>query len=187
MAISSIDYFTNLYRSYYPALCFYALKIVDDRESVKDIVDEVFTKLIVLEKKFSETDNVRAWLYTATRNASFDYLKREKHAKERQFEFSVNEQPNDQYYDGELIRAELLSRILQEIKLLPGNAGKIIEMSFLKGMKNERIAMDLGLSEKTVRNLKSSGIAILKSRIPKDLFLSFLVIIAFSATEGNNF
>ena len=103
MAISSIDYFTDLYRSYYPALCFYALKIVDDRESAKDIVDEVFTKLIVLEKKFSESDNVRAWLYTATRNASFDYLKREKHAKERQFEFRLNEAPNDQQYDYEPI------------------------------------------------------------------------------------
>jgi len=187
MAISSIDYFTDLYRSYYPALCFYALKIVDDRESAKDIVDEVFTKLIVLEKKFSESDNVRAWLYTATRNASFDYLKREKHAKERQFEFSLNEAPSDQQYDYELIRSELMNIILQEIKLLPSNTGKVIEMSFLKGMKNELIALDLGLSEKTVRNLKSSGIAILKSRIPKDLFLSFLVIMSFSTSGVNNF
>ena len=180
MAIPSVDHFNYLYRTYYPALCFYALKIVNDQESAKDIVEEVFTKLITVKQEFTEADNVRAWLYMATRNSSFDYLRQDKHAKERQYEFSRNRQPEEPHYDYELIRTEMLSKILQEVKQLPGNSGKIIEMSFLKGMKNEQIALELGLSEKTVRNLKSSGLLALKSRVPSNLFLSFLLAVSSS-------
>ena len=184
MAIPSVDHFNYLYRTYYPALCFYALKIVDNQECAKDIVEEVFTKLIMVKQEFTEVDNVRAWLYTATRNASLDYLRKDKHAKERQFEFSLNRQPDEPHYDYELIRTEILNKILQEVKQLPGNSGKIIEMSFLKGMKNEQIAMELGLSEKTVRNLKSSGLLALKSRVPSNLFISFLLAIGSSETAS---
>ena len=175
MAIPSSAHFNHLYRSYYSALCFYALKIVNNQESARDIVEEVFTRLILTEKVFTEADNVRAWLYTATRNASLDYLKVERRAKERQFEYSRDANSDELNYDYELIRAEVLSKILQEVKRLPGNSGKIVEMSYFKGMKNEQIAEELGLSEKTVRNLKSLGLAALKARVPSDLFLSFLL------------
>lgn len=176
MAIPSEAHFNQLYRTYYQALCFFSLKMVGDAESAKDIVEEVFTKLILSKREFSESDNARAWLYTVTRNASLDFLKQDKHAKERQLEFSLSQEDKDTTYDYELLRTEVLRKILLEIKELPGHSGKIIEMSYFKGMKNEDIAVELGLSEKTVRNLKSTGIAILKSKIPLDLFLMFLLL-----------
>ncbi|NQX42305.1 RNA polymerase sigma-70 factor, ECF subfamily [Pedobacter steynii] len=175
MSIPSEEHFNNMYRTYFQALCFFSLKMVGDVETAKDVVEEVFTKLILSKREFNETDNARAWLYTAVRNASLDYLKQNKHAKERQFEFSLTWK-DEGSYDFELVRAEVLRKILVEIKELPGHSGKIIEMSYFEGMKNEDIAATLGLSEKTVRNLKSTGIATLKSKIPLDLFLMFLLL-----------
>jgi RNA polymerase sigma-70 factor (family 1) len=185
--MAAIDHFTQLYRTYYPALCFYSMKIVGDTESAKDIVEEVFTKLILSKRQFDETDNVRAWLYTATRNLSLDFLKKDQHAKERQLAFSLSQEANGLEYDYELVRAEVLNRVRLEIKDLPGHAGKIIEMSYFDGIKNEQIAAELGLSEKTVRNLKSSGIATLKARIPMDLFLIFLVLSTRGGDHTNYF
>lgn len=176
MAIPSESHFNQLYRTYYQALCFFSLKIVGDAENAKDIVEEVFTKLILTKREFGESDNARAWLYTSTRNASLDYLKQNKHAKERQFEFSLNQDNRENAYDYEMVRAEVLRKILLEINQLPGHSGKVIEMSYFRGMKNEDIAIELGLSEKTVRNLKSTGIRLLKSKIPLDIFLMFLLL-----------
>ena len=176
MSIPSEEHFNHLYRTYYQALCFFSLRMVGDAETAKDIVEEVFTKLILSKREFKEADNARAWLYTATRNASLDYLKKNKHAMERQFEFSLGQEDDGAAYDYELVRSEVLRKILQEIKELPGHSGRIIEMSYFEGMKNEDIATALGLSEKTVRNLKSTGIATLKSKIPLDLFLMFLLL-----------
>lgn len=185
--MASIDQFTHLYRTHYPALCFFSMKIVGDSESAKDIVEEVFTNLILSEKQYDETDNIKAWLYTCARNLSLNFLKKDKHAKERQLAFSSNQEEVDgSVHDYELIRAEVINRVLQEIKQLPGHSGKIIQMSYLDGMKNEQIASELGLSEKTVRNLKSSGLATLKVRIPTDLFLIF-ILLSTRAGDHNSF
>lgn len=184
MAIASEAYFTHLYQTYYQALCFFSLKMVGDVESAKDVVEEVFTKLILSKKEFTEPDNLRAWLYTATRNASLNCIKKDKHAKERQFEYSLGLEQGEGGKDYELMRIELLRKIWLELKALPGHSGKIIEMSYFRGMKNEAIAAELGLSEKTVRNLKSTGIATLKTKIPADLFLMLLVLAGMTGWRG---
>ena len=176
MALQPIESFNQLYRSYYAALCYFSLKIVGDSESARDIVEEVFVQLISSKREFTESDNLKAWLYTATRNASLNHLKKEKHLKERQFEFSIGQENEEPTFEYEMLRTEVFKKVLLEIKQLPGHSGKIIEMSYLGRMKNEQIALELGLSEKTVKNLKSSGLAMLKSRLPLDLFLTFVFL-----------
>lgn len=177
MAISSIKDFNKLYRSYYAALCYFSFKIVADADDARDIVEDVFAKLLVAKKEFTENDNMRAWLYTSTKHASLNFLKQEKHVKERQFEFTTQQATEEWVYDYENIRAEILKRVLDEIKKLPGHSGKIIELSYLSGMKNEQIAQQMGLSLKTVKNLKSIGLATLKTRIPSSLFLEFIMVV----------
>lgn len=146
MGIKSVKEFDLLYKSYYSALCYFAIKIVADRDSAEDIVDEVFAGLLTSKREFSESDNLKAWLYTATRNASLNHLKREQHIKEHQLQFSLKHEREESPYLFEMIRTEVFRNILLEIKKLPGHSGKIIEMSYFEGMKNDQIAELLGLS-----------------------------------------
>lgn len=170
-----IENFNTLYRTYYAALCYFSLKIVADADSAEDIVNEVFEELLKKRQKFTASDNLKAYLYTATKNASLDYLKKELHLKERQWKFNSNQLAEEPAYINEMIRAEVLRDILTEIHKLPGHSGRIIELSYFEGLKNDEIARQLNLSLQTVKNLKSLGLTTLKSRLSPDLFLLFLL------------
>jgi len=177
MGFLPIHDFNDLYRSHYAALCYFSLKIVGDKMIAEDVVEDVFVSLLNSKRAFSETDNLKSWLYTATKNTSLNYLKREQHLKERQLHFSSHQPDYESAYVYQMIRAEALNMILLEIKKLPGHSGKIIELSFLQGMKNDQIAKSLGLSEKTVKNLKSIGLAILKIQLPPEIYLFLLFLV----------
>lgn len=170
-----IEDFNNLYRTYYAALCYFSLKIVSDANSAEDIVDEVFEDLLKNFRKFTESDNLKSYLYTATRNASIDYLKKELHLKERQWKFSFNQAAEAPAYINEMIRAEVIRDIMIEIHKLPGHSGKIIELSYFEGLKNDQIAAELNISVQTVKNLKSIGLSTLKSRLSPELFIIFIL------------
>lgn len=91
MGLLSISNFNQLYCSYYAALCYFSLKIVGDKNTAEDVVEDVFVSLLNSKREFSETDNLKAWLYTATRNMSLNYLRKELHLKERQLHPNLSE------------------------------------------------------------------------------------------------
>ncbi|WP_316818568.1 RNA polymerase sigma-70 factor [Pedobacter nyackensis] len=176
MIITATHNFDDLYLSNYAALCYFSLKIVGDKNIAEDIVEEVFVNLLNSKKEFTEGDNLKAWLYTATRNASLNHLRQDKRSKERQFQFTASQPAEESAYIYEMIRSETLNLILLEIKKLPGHSGKIIELSYLKDMKNDEIAELMGLSVKTVKNLKSMGMATLKTHLSPDAYLLLLLL-----------
>lgn len=182
MTVIPIHNFNELYLNNYAALCYFSLKIVGDKNIAEDIVEEVFVSLLNSKKEFTETDNLKAWLYTSTRNASLNQLRQDKRSKERQFQFTASQPAEESAYIYEMIRTETLNLILLEIKKLPGHSGKIIEFSYLKGMKNDEIAEIMGLSVKTVKNLKSMGMATLKAHLSPD---AYLVLLFLSSTAVN--
>lgn len=175
--MKSMPDFNNLYRDYYAALCYFSLRIIGDTNSAEDIVEDVFANLLNSKREFTATDNLKAWLYTSTKNSSLNYLKQQKHKQERQFEFVLNLETEEPAHVYEMIKVEVLRGILLEIKKLPGHSGRIIELSYLEGMKNEKIAELLGISEKTVKNLKSAGLATLRSKISPEAFTLFLLML----------
>lgn len=183
MTVTPTHNFNDLYLGNYAALCYFSLRIVGDGNIAEDIVEEVFVSLLNSKKDFTETDNLKAWLYTVTRNSSLNFLRSDKRSKERQFQFTSAQPTEESAYIYEMIRTEALNLILLEIKKLPGSSGKIIELSYLKGMKNDQIAELMGLSVKTVKNLKSIGMARLKAHLSPDTYLLLLLL---SSTAVNS-
>lgn len=168
--------FKQLYLDFYAALCYFAFKIVGDQEEARDIVEDVFLKVLHHKSTISEDENIRAYLYTAVKNSCLSYIKVSTRVKERQWHYNSNLPSEEQAYVNDLIQAEVLREVMKVIDQLPGHAGKIIKMSYFESLKNDEIAALLGISVQTVKNLKSKGLDSLRHLLKPDIFMLFLLI-----------
>ena len=170
---SGNENFKQHYLNYYAALCYFAKRIVGSVEEAEDVVEDVFLKLYRSNKTFASEDSVSAYLYAATRNQCLTHLKRINRSMERQFQYNAALPENELSPVNAMIESEVLRSVLQEIRNLPGKSGKVIELSYLDGLKNAEIAIALDISEQTVKNLKSKGLSLLKTKLSTDAFLLF--------------
>lgn len=148
--------FEKIYTGNYTRLYYYALHIVNDEETAKDILNDVFTALwnsietIDLEK-------VHAYLMTAVRNRSVDHLRHlvlENHYSD-EYLHTV-----DMFYDE---YSDEKDRLVGEMlsKLTPPT-DQILEMCYLKRMKYAEVAEQLGISPNTVKKHIVKALKILR-------------------------
>src|SRR3954454_12230242 len=68
----------QLYNLHYQSLCYYSEKLIHDKGESEDIAVEVFLKLLAKKSDFDSLAEIKAFLFIATRNACFDYLRKLK-------------------------------------------------------------------------------------------------------------
>ena len=67
--------FEYLFKTYHARLCFYCFRIIGDKDSVQEIVHDVFINIWVNRKKWQPKSSIKAYLYKAVKNRSINYLK----------------------------------------------------------------------------------------------------------------
>jgi len=159
--------FTDLFNRYYLQLCYFAEKITADNPVAQDIVSESLVKLFQRDLDFPSINQLRSFLYNTIRNACVDYLRATKRHYNFQTELSYLGQIKEDNIEGLIIRAEVLGAIHAAIKDLPDRYKKIIELSLLEGKTNEEIAIDIGIAGQSVRNRKSEGLKLLRTKLLK--------------------
>lgn len=74
--------FTWIYNTYFPQLRFYAEKIVENKETAEDIVQEVFMKVWGAREKIAISLSLNAYLYGSVYNACMNHIKRLNRGRE---------------------------------------------------------------------------------------------------------
>lgn len=171
--------FRTLFELYYPSLCLFAERILSDSVGAEDVVEEVFLKLWQAKPHFNTLDHLRAHLYLSVRNASLNVLKSHDRSGKRHYDYLSSQQQHDEGHLAEITRQEGFRILYEAVRSLPGQAQKIITLSYLDGKSNQEIADILGLSIHTVKAQKRRGVALMRSRIPRDLFLLILMALNF--------
>lgn len=170
----------KLFKQHYPNLCRYSLGFVKLEEVAEEIVQDVFVSLWQKEEQLKVYSSVKAYLFTAVRNRSFNHLKsqfsRQKFESDSSFSQTLLTD-NTQ----ETLEYEELAKLLAEgIEKLPTQCRTIFEMSRLGGLSNQEIARDLKLSPKTIENQMGIGLKKLKEHLHTywDVLLILLLIIS---------
>jgi RNA polymerase sigma-70 factor (ECF subfamily) len=70
--------FSVLFRKYYEPLYQFAGRLVKDTQIAENIVQDVFVKMWINRENWHIKTSVKSYLYTAVKNSSLNYLKREK-------------------------------------------------------------------------------------------------------------
>ncbi|MEL7588592.1 MAG: RNA polymerase sigma-70 factor [Prolixibacteraceae bacterium] len=147
--------FGLVFHIYHSRLYHFAFHYLNDEESAKDVVQDVFSAIWEDRAKLADVKNLSSWLYSVTKNLclkKIDQLKvKQKHSdflKYRQLtviQLSLNELDTSPVIFDEMTR--IIDHTLE--KLSP-QSRRIFELSRYEHKKNAEIASELNISIKTV-------------------------------------
>jgi RNA polymerase sigma factor (sigma-70 family) len=114
---------------------------------------------------FEQMGKLESFLFTTAKNACLNHLRDQKRqlANQKQLVYLLEAEDEHKWLTQE-IPILVYQHIYDEIAKLPEKMQAIIKMN-LDGMKNEEIGLQLGIAEKTVRNLKTEAIKLLRIAI----------------------
>lgn len=180
------DALQSLLKQFYNPLCLFAERLLADRAAAEDIVGESFIKLWHKRTDFETVQNIKAFMYITVRNACLNYLKQSKRdsLSKKQLAYLTGEK--EEFVLNEMIRAEVLKEIMNEINNLPEQCGKVLKLGYLEGLKNQEIANLLNISVHTVKNQKARAIQLLKLRLSNRDLMSFLLLCSLLGITSDN-
>lgn len=166
-----------LIRIYFPVLCRFAKKILNNDAAAEDVVTDVFVKLWRYNVDFADMQQVKKYLYTATRNNSLNVLRSKQREKARHETFASTYLQEDDFFENEILYTELLAEIRKEIDSLPPRMREILILAYFKKMPNEEISAHLQLSNQTVRNQKATALAMLRKALKPKFPLHVIALV----------
>jgi RNA polymerase sigma-70 factor (family 1) len=146
--------FELVFKSYFPRLKAFARKFVSDDSIAEDVVQEVFLKVWENRNQI-KGDTFHSYIFTITRNLCINYLKRGKILHIYTGEEAL---PLEGLFYADFfsdphqltIYNELKNEIAKVFETLPIQTKTVFELSRFKGLKNQEIAVQLGISTRTV-------------------------------------
>ncbi|RXQ90949.1 RNA polymerase sigma-70 factor [Ancylomarina salipaludis] len=170
--------FKSIFNKYFPSLCIFANRFVNDEDLSKDMVQEVFLKIWNSATEFESEKSLKVYLYLATKNTCFDYLKKEKRKRQRDDLNSDGLRDealwNDDSVVLDIIREETYRQLEDAITLLPDKAREVVLLN-LKSLSNQEIADELNISINTVKTHKLTAFKKLREILGHQ-FVVFLLI-----------
>jgi len=155
--------FTDFYSYHFQKLILVSDKYVNDIYVAEEIVQDVFLKIWENKETLLYVNAIASYLYKSVVNASINYINRQKNI-ERHHEKIASDTIEE---DLEIITAqdELIVLLYNEIELLPEKCQKVFKLSRIAGLKYKQIAVELGISEKTVENHMGNALKLLRARV----------------------
>jgi RNA polymerase sigma-70 factor (ECF subfamily) len=148
---NDIGAFEKLFRLYYAPLCRYADSFVNDLPVAEELVQDLFYFLWKGREEIEIKLSFSAYLYRATRNRAWHYLKhRQIHEA---YKATVTEQADEQHTiapDEALEYKELENQLAKSLDRLSERQRRIFCMNRYEGKKYTEIACELSVSIKTV-------------------------------------
>ncbi|MCB0490268.1 MAG: RNA polymerase sigma-70 factor [Cyclobacteriaceae bacterium] len=163
--------FQKIFLEHYARLFQTAFRLLRDRMSAEDVVQEVFAKLWINRDQLTVHTNLGGYLRKSVVNACLNYL-------DKQSRLTISSETTDFTSEGPTkIEHEELSTMLDNaIGKLPPQCRIIFTLSRKEGLGNQEIADQLGLSKRTVEN--QLAIALIKLREMLKPFLAATVLVA---------
>jgi RNA polymerase sigma-70 factor (ECF subfamily) len=166
-----LDFF---FRHYYSPLIIFSRSITNNEAASQDIVSDAFTKLWKNRHDIEEWRKVKYLLYHIVRNASIDFLRKEKSQKQLSEIFKKHQSNFEGTILEKLIETETYNQLYTLLAILPPRSRQIFQMFYFQDKAIKEIARDLGISVNTVKTQKQRALQMLKKH--RTSFTSFLFI-----------
>lgn len=166
--------YNEIYNRYWGILYKHALRMLDDIDQAKDVIQDVFTMLWVKSKELQLTSSLSAFLYASVRNRTMNQI---DHSKVRESYLTSLEKTIEEgeYSTDELLmEKELAKRIEAELSLLPEKMRRVFELSRIHDYSYKEISEELNISDNTVKKQMSNALKILRMKIHMFVWLFFL-------------
>lgn len=139
--------YKTLFMKYYAPFVRFVEKIIADRQSAEDIIQDVFTRIYLNRDSLDENLCLENYIFVLARNSALNYLK--SHNKVLLVEYD-DDMVSSVRSDSDTIANELADNIKDEIHSMPEKRRKVFLLSRKNNLSNKEIARNMNISEKTV-------------------------------------
>lgn len=167
--------FRAVYDMFFPSLCFFAKRLVDNDGEGEDIAADSFVKLLNRHDSFDSIPNIKAFLYITTRNACLNYLRFSQRQHSSKRELNRLQDRTDEHALSNMVHAEVLREVEFEIEQLPNRCREIFKLIYYERRPADEIANMLGISINTVWVQRAKAIQLIRTNLLKKGMLSILL------------
>lgn len=176
--------FNAIYEMYANKLYGFAFAHTKSREMSNDIVQDTFLKMWTMRESITTDGSLQSLLFTMSHHKMIDMFRSQinKVEFEDYIEFSENAELGDNAIEKKLFYDDFLKALKMCKNLLPNRQLEIFEMSRENGKSIEEIALELKITEQTVKNQLTSATKTLRTELVKyNLIYLILFEICFIA------
>ena len=143
--------FRQVYHYFYKRLLQFALVLTKNKEAAEELVEDVFIKFWKNRKNVANIQNLKIYLYTATKNTCLNFLSSKANESITKPFDAINIELSDSICPEQLlIYQETFTRIKKAIETLPPKCKIIFKLIREDGLKYKEVAEILNLSPHTV-------------------------------------
>ena len=157
--------YRQIFEQYYQRLVVFSHRYLEDQESARDVVQDLFVDLYDSRQSISIETSLKSYLYSAVKNRCLNQVKheqvKEKHRNKSRSEANVADPNLEEIMDA----VELEARIYEIVLKLPEKCRQIYIMSRVDGKRNSEIADLLNLSIRTVETQISKALKSLRDNL----------------------
>lgn len=142
--------FTYYFEAFYPALLFYAFRLLKDKVLAENIVEESFVRLWMKRRNFKMEKEIRQELYNRVTGGAYAWINRQGEAPSIEMEA-----------DGHLpalIRAEVTRKLYAAIRELPPFYKQVFSLIYIQGKTLKEASEELNISESTLKDHQLIGL-----------------------------
>jgi RNA polymerase sigma-70 factor (family 1) len=166
--------YREIYYRYTGILYTHAYSRLQNREEAKDVVQDIFSYLWSKRETIEFQSNISGYLYQSLRNKILNIIAHKKiesnYAGDLQIFLDLGKTDTDY-----LTRVNQLKAIVEkEIANMPVKMREFFELSRKNHLSHREIALELGISEKTVKNQINNALKILRVKLGILNYLLFL-------------
>ncbi len=168
----------ELYDFYAADIYRFAFSILKTQVDAEEVTQSVFIKIWEVRKSLMEDRNFKSFIFTVTRNASLNYLR--KRFNERVMTDNLEKRLSGitpAIQDDIVIEKEMQGKASKLIDMLPPKRKRIFLLSRFKGMTYQEIADFLNISENTVDTQMRKAIKFMKDNLSDEI--SFILLLFF--------
>lgn len=176
------DAFAKIYNLFIEDLLSYGYRVTNDRQLIRDSIQDLFLHLWHTRENLNDTDSIRFYLYVSLRNRILRNIDKHNHT-------SIDTQDLFENIIGvlsvedELITSEQYSeqiiQLKRAIQQLPKRQQEIIQLRYYHDFSFEEIAEMMQINNQSVRNLLHRAITELRQYFTPLLWLLVSFLISF--------
>ena len=159
-----MDYqqFCDIYLPLTEGLYRVAYYLLETEQDAKDAVQDLFIKLWDSRDTLDNVHNPMGYSIRLLKNLCIDRLRKESRLARADL---TDEIASDDTADGPQAAREQTERLMRAVRKLPEKQRQVLELKLLRGMSNEQISQETGMSNLAVRVMISRARAKLKEAL----------------------
>ena len=145
-----LDALSPLFEKYHVKLYNFFLRLTHQRETSRDLTQNVFSRILQYRTSFNEKHQFKSWIYQLARNVHIDHYNKNRHWAS-DYDDTENLAGIDRDAHEEMEDSERKEILMEAIGQLPIDQKEVIELSRFQGLKYEEISKITGSSVPAVK------------------------------------